>query len=62
MLTGQIKSLEDIPETDLRRRFPRLQPDVFDENMKLVEEVKKVAERKGCTVSIPRACTYELTQ
>lgn len=31
---------------------PRFQPDVFDENMKLVNEVKKIAERKGCTVSL----------
>ncbi|GAD92927.1 aldo-keto reductase, putative [Paecilomyces variotii No. 5] len=50
-LTGQIKSAKDLPETDQRRALPRLQADVFDANMKLVEEVKKVSERKGCTMS-----------
>jgi pyridoxine 4-dehydrogenase len=50
-LTGQIKSFHDLAENDWRRHSPRFQPDVFDENMKLVNEVKKIAERKGCTVS-----------
>lgn len=51
-LSGQIKSFDDLPENDPRRTGPRFQPDVFDENMKLVEEVKKIAQRKGCTVSL----------
>jgi len=51
-LTGQIKSFDDLGEHDWRRMSPRFQPDVFDENMKLVNEVKKIAERKGCTVSL----------
>ncbi|KAL3422239.1 pyridoxal reductase [Phlyctema vagabunda] len=50
-LTGQIKSFEDIPENDWRKGTPRFQPDVFEENMKLVDEVKKIAERKGCTMA-----------
>lgn len=29
--------------------FPRFQPDVFGENLKLVKEVEKVASRKGCS-------------
>lgn len=29
--------------------FPRFQPDVFDENIKLVTQVQKVAEKKGCS-------------
>ncbi len=51
-LTGQIKNFEDLPENDMRRSYPRFQPDVFDENMKLVEEVRKIAQRKNCTVSV----------
>jgi len=35
----------------MRRMYPRFQPDVFDENMKLVDEVRKIAQHKGCTVS-----------
>jgi pyridoxine 4-dehydrogenase len=50
-LTGHIKSFDDIPDGDFRKTGPRFQPDVFDENMKLVEEVRRVAEKKGFTVS-----------
>jgi aryl-alcohol dehydrogenase-like predicted oxidoreductase len=49
-LTGQIKSFEDLSENDNRRLYPRFQPHVFDENMKLVKEVEKIAQGKGCTV------------
>ena len=48
-LTGQLRKYEDIPENDYRRMFPRFQPDVFEENLKLVEEVEKTAKRQGCT-------------
>lgn len=48
-LTGSIKSFDDLDEQDLRRHMPRFQPDVFDTNLKLVEEIKKISNRKGCT-------------
>lgn len=48
-LTGQIKSYKDIPEGDFRQTLPRFQPDVFDINIKLVDELQKVAKAKGCT-------------
>lgn len=48
-LTGQIKSLNDIPEQDFRRTIPRFYPENFDKNLKLVDEIKKIAEKKGCT-------------
>lgn len=47
-LTGQIRKLEDIPEGDLRRHFPRFQPENFERNLKLVHELETLAERKGC--------------
>jgi pyridoxine 4-dehydrogenase len=50
MLTGQFQSNADLPANDFRRRLPRFQPDVFDENLKLTKAVTKVAERKGVTV------------
>ncbi len=59
-LTGQIKKFEDFPENDMRRAIPRFQPDVFYQNMKLVDEVRKVAERKGCTVSISHSTMAKL--
>lgn len=44
-LTGQITSLEDLPEDDYRRRDPRYGAENFVQNMKLVEVVKQVAAR-----------------
>ena len=49
MLTGQFKSLEDLPQNDRRRILPRFQPENFETNMKLVKELEEIAERKGCT-------------
>jgi pyridoxine 4-dehydrogenase len=46
--TGQFKSFDDLPH-DHTRHMPRFQPDVFDENLKLVHEVKKIADQKGVT-------------
>ncbi|KAK5120568.1 hypothetical protein LTR85_006224 [Meristemomyces frigidus] len=48
-LTGQIKSLDDIPEQDFRRTLPRFSPENFEKNLKLVDELKKLADKKGCT-------------
>jgi len=48
-LTGALKSHEDIPEGDMRKRFDRFQPDTFSKNLELVTEVQKLAEKKGVT-------------
>jgi pyridoxine 4-dehydrogenase len=50
-LTGQIRTLDDIPENDFRRRLPRFQPAVFDQNLKLAEAVERLANRKGVTTA-----------
>ncbi|KAJ5094295.1 aldo/keto reductase [Penicillium angulare] len=49
MLTGQIRSLDDMPANDYHRFFPRFQPENFDTNLKLVDKIKEMAEDKGCT-------------
>jgi pyridoxine 4-dehydrogenase len=49
ILTGQIKSYNDIPEKDLRRMLPRFQPDVFENNMKLVKQLEAIAKKKSRT-------------
>ncbi|MCJ1404659.1 hypothetical protein MMC11_007885 [Xylographa trunciseda] len=49
MLTGQIKSLDDIPDKDFRRLFPRFQPENFETNLKLVKKVEQISEKKNCT-------------
>jgi len=47
-LTGDIKSVDDLPEGDRRRMMPRFQPDVFPKNLELVTELEKLAKKKGC--------------
>ena len=49
-LTGQLKKYDDLPQSDYRRMFPRFQPDVFDENLRLVKQMEKIAAEKGYTV------------
>ena len=48
-LTGQVRSRDDIPEGDFRKTLPRFQPGVFDENLKLVDEIEKISKKKGVT-------------
>ena len=48
-LTGQIKSIDDLPQNDFRRYMPRFQPENFEKNLKIVEEMKKIADAKGVT-------------
>ncbi|KAL5342084.1 NADP-dependent oxidoreductase domain-containing protein [Aspergillus crustosus] len=50
-LTGQIHKHSDLAETDMRRMLPRFQPEVFDNNVKLVEAVENIAERKGVSMA-----------
>ncbi|OCL03361.1 Aldo/keto reductase [Glonium stellatum] len=49
ILTGQIKSLRDIPEHDVRRILPRFRPENFEVNIKLIKELEKIASQKKCT-------------
>ncbi|CAN9377012.1 unnamed protein product [Alternaria alternata] len=48
-LTGQFKTLDDIPENDFRRFYPRFQPGNFEKNVELAEAVENVARKKGST-------------
>jgi pyridoxine 4-dehydrogenase len=48
VLTGQIRSPDDFPENDHRRMFPRFQPENFENNLKLVDGITAIAEKKGC--------------
>ncbi len=49
MLTSQIRSYADIPEGDIRQRLPRFQPENFAVNLKLANELEKIAKKKDCT-------------
>ncbi len=46
MLSGQIRSPEDLPPGDYRRNLPRFQADNFVHNLTLVDRVRKIAEEK----------------
>ncbi|KAK7193708.1 hypothetical protein DPSP01_000264 [Paraphaeosphaeria sporulosa] len=48
-LTGQFQKYEDIPENSMLKMMPRFQPDVFNENIKLLREVEKIAEQKNAS-------------
>lgn len=50
-LSGQIRSIEDLPENDFRRAIPRFQENYFHKNIKLVKAVEKMAEEKNVTSS-----------
>ncbi|KAK4049846.1 hypothetical protein OIV83_003902 [Microbotryomycetes sp. JL201] len=49
-LTGKV-NLADLEANDLRHTIPRVHADVFEHNMKLVEEFDKVSKEKGCQTS-----------
>ena len=50
-LSGQIKSIEDLDPGDYRRNSPRFQGENFTRNLRLVDEVEKIAREKNCTAS-----------
>lgn len=49
LMTGQFKSRDDLDEKDVRRMMPRFSPENFPKNLKLVEDLERIAEKKGCT-------------
>lgn len=48
-LTGEVKRAEEYGMDDARRNHPRFQGEHFDRNQRLVEIIKEMAVRKGCT-------------
>ncbi|MNK20230.1 General stress protein 69 [compost metagenome] len=50
-LSGQIKSIDDLPENDFRRAIPRFQGVQFDKNIELVKAIEVMAEAKDVTSS-----------
>lgn len=45
------KSPDDFAPDDFRRRIPKFQGDNFYKNRAIVDEIKKLAARKGCKIS-----------
>jgi aryl-alcohol dehydrogenase-like predicted oxidoreductase len=48
-LTGEIKTFDDLPENDFRRRNPRFQGENFERNINLVQRVKEIAGARKIT-------------
>jgi aryl-alcohol dehydrogenase-like predicted oxidoreductase len=48
-LTGQIRSLDDLPEDDWRRSNPRFQEEALRQNVELADRVRSLAEARGVT-------------
>ncbi|KAF8552019.1 Aldo/keto reductase [Imleria badia] len=48
-LTGQIKTLEDIPVGDMRRHMPRFQEDNFKHNIVIADTLTEIAKKKNIT-------------
>jgi aryl-alcohol dehydrogenase-like predicted oxidoreductase len=51
LLTGRIKSVDDIPETDRRRKHPRFHPENLARNVQLVAELEVMAKRYGASAA-----------
>ncbi len=48
-LTGAIKKLDVLDQTDFRRSNPRFQGDNMERNLKIVSEIEKISAEKNCT-------------
>jgi aryl-alcohol dehydrogenase-like predicted oxidoreductase len=49
MLTGRVRSIDDLDDTDFRRTNPRFTGENFQHNLAGVDEVQSVADEVGCT-------------
>ena len=61
LLTGRIRSVDDLAPTDRRRRHPRFQPENLAKNLKLVGELEAMAKGRGVT-SAQLALAWVLAQ
>jgi aryl-alcohol dehydrogenase-like predicted oxidoreductase len=48
-LTAKITSLDDLADNDWRRSMPRFEQENFGRNLELVERIKALATKKGCS-------------
>jgi aryl-alcohol dehydrogenase-like predicted oxidoreductase len=50
-LAGKFKKFEDLAPDDWRRNIPRFQGENFQKNLQLVEEIERIAKKKGATAA-----------
>ena len=48
-LTGELRSLERLPENDFRRSVPRFTGENLERNLRLVDRIGEVAQKRGVT-------------
>jgi aryl-alcohol dehydrogenase-like predicted oxidoreductase len=60
-LTGQFRSVGDLPADDYRHHAPRFQGENFQKNLDLVKRIEELAAQKGCTPG-QLALVWVLTQ
>lgn len=51
MLSGQLRSLEQLEANDVRRKYPRFSADNFPKNLALVDQLGAIAQALGCSSS-----------
>jgi aryl-alcohol dehydrogenase-like predicted oxidoreductase len=51
LLTGTVRSLEDIAPNDLRRRQPRFQPGNLERNLELLKPLERIAAARSVTTA-----------
>jgi len=51
LLTGKLESAEQLAKNDFRRSVPRFQGENFEKNKAIVKEIRKLAEKKGCSIA-----------
>jgi len=50
-LSGRFRSPDDFGPDDMRRSLPRFQGEFFQKNLEIVDRIKELADKKGCTPS-----------
>ena len=51
MLTGKLRSIDDLADSDFRRTNPRFAGDNFQRNLSSADEVQTIADEVGCTAA-----------
>ena len=49
MLTGTVRSIDDLADSDFRRTNPRFAGENFQRNLQSADQVRSVADEVGCT-------------
>lgn len=56
MLSGTIRSIDDLAPDDFRRTVPRFQGEAFSANLKLVDGIVEIAKKKGQGITASQVC------